>query len=273
MRPTGSPVLFFALRQRPIVFGHARTLSSFALSTSTPPPTHASPSLQLFAAFARRRTFATVSPTTPPPSESADAHPSPASPSPFAPPNTEPEVYHGPLAGTFRRLKLFSLSSLTLTFIISPFFFLLETTAAIPLAGRAALAGIAVGTSGLSTAIVAWCGRPYVTVLRRLPAPSPDGAETVEMTTLTLGLRERVTTVYDAAFLVPTSRPFAAWELAAAFRLPAGETAAARAAGLLPREETVAETRTGAGDVLGSWVVSWDEHGEGTCREVGKVVR
>ena len=86
-------------------------------------------------------------------------------------------------------------------------------------------------------------------------------------------LHPRVTTVYDTAFLVPTSRPFATWELAEAFRLPEAEVAEARVAGLIPRDETIAETRTKEGERVGSWVVSWDENGVGTCKEIGKVAR
>ncbi|KAJ2992283.1 hypothetical protein NUW54_g7972 [Trametes sanguinea] len=84
---------------------------------------------------------------------------------------------------------------------------------------------------------------------------------------------KRVTTVYDTAFLVPTSRPFATWELAEAFRLSESEIESARAEGLIPREETIAETKTADGGVLGRWVVGWDENGVGTCREIGQVVR
>ena len=83
-------------------------------------------------------------------------------------------MYRGPLTTTFRRLKILSLSSLTLTFALSPFFFILETTASVPVVGRLALAGIAMATSGVSTALVAWCGRPYVTTLRFL---TPAGAQ------------------------------------------------------------------------------------------------
>ncbi|KAI0645212.1 hypothetical protein C8Q79DRAFT_1011300 [Trametes meyenii] len=186
------------------------------------------------------------------------------------------EEYRGPLAATFRRLKIFSLSSLTLTFALTPFIFVLETTSSVPLSGRAALAGIAMATSSVSTALVAWCGRPYVNTLRFL---EPDGTQAagsgraIEMTTLTLGLHKRVTTVYDTAFLVPTSRFFATWELAEAFKLSQSEVESARAEGLIPREETIAETKTADGKVVGRWIVSWDENGVGACREVGQVVR
>jgi hypothetical protein len=38
-------------------------------------------------------------------------------------------------------------------------------------------------------------------------------------------------------------------------------------------EETVAETADKDGNVIGRWVVTWGENGEGVCREVGHVVR
>lgn len=186
------------------------------------------------------------------------------------------EEYHGPLATTFRRLKILSLSSLTLTFALTPFIFVLETTSSVPLAGRFALAGIAMATSSVSTALVAWCGRPYVTTLRFLElergAEGAAAERALEMTTLTLGLHKRVTTVYDTAFLVPTSRPFATWELAEAFQLAEAEVQTARAEGRIPGEETIAETRTAEGAVIGRRVVSWDEHGVGTCKDIGQVV-
>ncbi|KAI0943848.1 hypothetical protein AcV7_001827 [Taiwanofungus camphoratus] len=189
-----------------------------------------------------------------------------------------PTEYEGPLAPTFRRLKIFSLSSLTLTFALTPFMFVMETTSSLPLMGRFALAGVAMATSGVSTALVAWCGRPYVTKLRwlRLEPEGHPGTGTgrgVVMTTLTLGLHERNTYVYDTAFLVPASRPFATWELAEGFQLPAAETVRGKTQGLIPREETIAETMDKDGRLLGRWVVAWDEHGAGRCSEVGRVVR
>jgi hypothetical protein len=38
-------------------------------------------------------------------------------------------------------------------------------------------------------------------------------------------------------------------------------------------EETVAETRDEKGEVIGRWIVTWGEGGEGTCRESGKVLK
>jgi len=36
-------------------------------------------------------------------------------------------------------------------------------------------------------------------------------------------------------------------------------------------EETVAETLDGSGRVLGRWIVTWAENGEGSCRAEGRV--
>jgi hypothetical protein len=216
--------------------------------------------------------------------------------------NDDPSIiYVGPLTQTFRRLKIFSLSSLALASSLSPFIFIIESS--LPSTARVALATTALATSGLSTALVAWCGRPYVTTLRRLtapPTPSTAPATTstptdttsaasgqqhehqpqqtthshnenapagIELTTLTLTLTPRATRVYDPAFLGDTSRAFARWELARSVQLPPED-----AGGVQPgEEETVAETLDAAGNVLGRWIVTWGENGEGSCRAEGYV--
>lgn len=77
-----------------------------------------------------------------------------------------------------------------------------------------------------------------------------------------------MTQVFDPAFVVPTKRPFAKWELAGLVLLPPDLRNTTPG-----QEETVAETVDARGHVLGRWVVKWGEGGEGTCREVGTVVR
>jgi hypothetical protein len=73
--------------------------------------------------------------------------------------------------------------------------------------------------------------------------------------------------VYDPAFLGDTSRAFARWELARSVQLPPED-----AGGVRPgEEETVAETLDAAGNVLGRWIVTWGENGEGSCRAEGYV--
>ena len=90
------------------------------------------------------------------------------------------------------------------------------------------------------------------------------------MTTLTLGLHERITSVYDTSFLKETSRAFAKWELADHVKLKEKEQQQRAVAGT---QETVAETTDAKGGLVGSWVVTWGENGEGTCKQVGKVHR
>lgn len=105
----------------------------------------------------------------------------------------DPFVYHGPLTPAFRRLKLFSLASFGLSTMLSPFMFLVES--GLPMNARIALAGIAVGTSGLSTGLVSWCAKPYVTTMRRFRPDGTGSAEELELTTSTLLLRPRITKV------------------------------------------------------------------------------
>ncbi|KAG5637722.1 hypothetical protein H0H81_003432 [Sphagnurus paluster] len=135
------------------------------------------------------------------------------------------------------------------------------------MSARIALASIAVGTSGISTALVGWCGQPYVTTLRHLTPEENGGAEGIEMTTQNLLLTPRITRVYDPTFLIETKRGFAKWELADKLVLPSDKTVEPGT------EETVAETMDKDEKVLGRWVVKWGEGGEGTCHEVGKMIR
>ena len=191
-------------------------------------------------------------------------------------------IYVGPLTQTFRRLKIFSLSSLALAGSLSPFIFIVESS--LPSTSRVALAATALATSGVSTALVAWCGKPYVTTLRRLSSPTTTPAQQqqhtthshnenapagVELTTLTLALKPRTTRVYDPAFLGDTTRIFARWELAQSVLLPPEDAVAVRPG----EEETVAETLDSAGKVIGRWIVTWGENGEGSCRAEGHVQR
>ena len=101
--------------------------------------------------------------------------------------------YVGPLSNTFRRLKIFSMASFGLSVTLAPFMFIIESN--LPYSGRFALASVALGTSGLSTALVAWCAKPYVNTLRRYKPDGEKGGEVVELTTASFFLKPRVTTV------------------------------------------------------------------------------
>lgn len=81
--------------------------------------------------------------------------------------------------------------------------------------------------------------------------------------------------VYDPSFLIETRRILAKWELADTIHLTENRTDAV-GTNVHPEpgaEETVAETRDENGEVVGRWVVRWEENGKGTCHEVGKIVR
>ncbi|KAK0459111.1 uncharacterized protein EV420DRAFT_1538346, partial [Desarmillaria tabescens] len=159
----------------------------------------------------------------------------------------EQHVYHGPLSNTFRRLKLFSWTTLGLTSTISPLCSSFESN--LPASARLSLATIAVTTSAASTAI------------RRMGHP-PGGVPEIEMTTYSLTLKPRITRVYDPDFIIDTSRPFAKWELAKSVALP------------VERRPTIPpKLWIRNGEVIGSWVVRWARNGEGTCRPIGSVVR
>ena len=102
-------------------------------------------------------------------------------------------VYHGPLAKSFRNLKIFSLSSVGLTLGLTPILFIVES--GLPMPARISLAAIAIGTSGLSTALISWCAKPYVTTMRRFRLETSGSAELLEMTTQSLFLKPLITKV------------------------------------------------------------------------------
>ncbi|KAF8162374.1 hypothetical protein BJ912DRAFT_1068868 [Pholiota molesta] len=111
--------------------------------------------------------------------------------------------------------------------------------------------------------------------MRRYRPDTPGSAEEVEMTTYTLLLHPLKTKVYDPSFLIETRRPLAKWELANKIHLTANRTDAV-GTNVHPepgQEETVAETRNEKGEVIGRWIVKWGEDGDGTCHQVGYVVR
>ncbi len=90
------------------------------------------------------------------------------------------------------------------------------------MAGRVGLCITALATSGVSTALIAWIGTPYVGSMRLLrPSPSSSSAAAgeevekvvMELNTVSWRLRPQRTLVYEPTFLRPTSRPFAAWEI------------------------------------------------------------
>lgn len=212
------------------------------------------------------RSLATETTSKPPSSNSNSSASSPISPE--APPVP---FYTGPLSGTFHRLKLFSLSSLGLATAVSPLMLVIDSP--MPTSARIILACTAITTSGLSTALVGWCGSPYVSAMWKIPDAKHEGA--VEMATRTVFLREMRTRVLYPTFLKSTSRPFAKWELAK----EVVDVEAVDAEAKVGTEEVVAETRDKKGNLKGRWIVKWRKADEwskglvGDCRAEGKVVR
>ncbi|KAK7057594.1 hypothetical protein R3P38DRAFT_3304062 [Favolaschia claudopus] len=179
-------------------------------------------------------------------------------------------VYRGPLTPTFKRIKAFSIGSLSLCITMAPVIFAVESN--LPWSARAFLVGTAVGTSSASTLVIAWASRSYVTAMRVKTSPTDGEVQSTELTTLTMFLRPRITRVYDPLFLVPVDPPssFAKLELPELVLLPPHLRDTLPAPGT---EETVAETTDAQNRVLGRWIVRWGENGEGSCYAQGTVIR
>lgn len=173
------------------------------------------------------------------PSTPNDAHLASTSPEPF---------YAGPLAPAFHRVKLFSISSLGLAATLTPVIFIVE--APIPTSARAALALTAIIASGGSTALIAWCGAPYVQSIRYLAPPATSTG--VAISTKSFWMKDLHTEVYDTAFLGQTTRAFAKWELAPLIRM---QRDTVRQPGT---QEVAARTKDRTGKVLGEWVIDWN---------------
>lgn len=186
---------------------------------------------------------------------------------------TELAKYEGPLGRTFSRLKLFSLSSLGVASVLTPV--LLLAPGEISLAGRIGLCVTALATSGVSTALIAWIGTPYVNTMRLLSPSSPgtaskeDAKVVMELNTVSWRLKPQRTLVYEPTFLRPTSRPFAAWEITNAapplpLPLPDGQETVVK---------KIAETfDVKSGASLGSYSVTYSSaHQDAQGRAVGSV--
>ncbi|CDR99177.1 hypothetical protein [Sporisorium scitamineum] len=176
-------------------------------------------------------------------------------------------TYDGPLARTFTRLKLFSLGSLGMATVLTPMLFL--APGEISLAGRIGLCITALATSGVSTALIAWIGTPYVGTMRLLQQHQQQPL--MELNTVSWRLKPQRTLVYDPTFLRPTSRPFAAWEITnSPPPMKVGEDG-------VVVEKKIAETfDVKSGESLGNWVVSYSPETktrteEGEWKATGKV--
>ncbi|KAK9667443.1 hypothetical protein K7432_017860 [Basidiobolus ranarum] len=141
----------------------------------------------------------------------------------------ERQLYVGPLANTAKYLKVFSVSSLALTFAVCPAVYLID--APISFGMRSILVGAAIATSTISTGLVHWCLSPYVTkitvseehngehiiqeVLSDANPLKTSATVITPSTELTLytykffgGIRSSQVKVGD---LEPSTRPFTSW--------------------------------------------------------------
>lgn len=167
------------------------------------------------------------------------------------------------MAKTFYRLKVFSFGSLVMATCFIPVFIFAPAGAELTMAGRAALCVTGLATSGGSTALVSWISRPYVGRMS-LVQQSEGSRPLLEAYTLSWRLRALKTTIYEPAFIRPTSRPFASWELAAepgtSVSLPQFEEA--RKAGETCKVLVSQTVDAHTGQVVGSW---WAQNVPGTA--------
>ncbi len=248
-----------------------------------------------------RRALSTSTPTRSEPASPSSSSLSSSSSSTSSSTSTpSPPTYHGPLVRTFARLKLFSLGSLLLATGMCPV--LLLAPGQVGLGGRVGLCLTALATSGVSTAIIAWIGGPYVGRMTLAQPPPQSQAQaqaqvqvqagTAQLVAETLSWRLRPirTTIYEPSFLRGTSRPFATWELATSAPLSAEllqrASAPSSSGAAAPNEGTktllVAESvDVRSGKVLGRWLADLQDSaaaaaGEGKtvqCKSEGKPVR
>lgn len=228
-------------------------------------------------------------------------HSSTSEPTPSSSHATVLASYSAPLSKTFYRLKLFSLGSLTLATALCPALILAPGT--IGMAGRIGLCCTALATSGASTALIAWIGKPYAAQMRLLTGPAskeqlardlPEGdAElsksalfgndkpAIQVITTNWRLQKLQTTIYEPGLIRPTSRPFATWELPVT---PPCLSLGEEESGAQSVTRLVAATRNAKTDeVIGRWWARWTRdtltkqgpewHSDGQCTEEGKVIR
>ncbi|GAC96898.1 hypothetical protein PHSY_004482 [Pseudozyma hubeiensis SY62] len=235
--------------------GHSLTR---AITKPSPSPSHFSRSLPLPLLRTRPSTpLSRTLSTTPHLSNSS-------TPSPPPPSSSDSKVlatYTGPLSRTFTRLKLFSLGSLGLATILTPI--LLLAPGEISLIGRMGLSLTALATSGVSTALIAWIGTPYVSSMRLVSIASQEPV--MELDTVSWNLRARKTLVYEPTFLRPTSRPFASWEITNT--PPAITTGGVE--GMV--EKKIAETfDVKTGKSLGEWIVKYNSEVKQKAEQAGE---
>lgn len=186
--------------------------------------------------------------------------------------------YTGPMASTFRRLKIFSLGSLFLASSFTPIFLLAPSE--LSMSGRVGLSLTALVTSVVSTSLVGWVGAPCVFKMK-LVEDSQWKKPIMELEQMDWKLRQLRTRVYQPCFLRPTSRPFATWELAesAAGGMESEvntRTATAPSDESQPDKDRILVADTVAsktGKVTGKWWATRSDGGQWACHGEGSVSR
>ncbi|WFD32703.1 hypothetical protein MSPP1_003753 [Malassezia sp. CBS 17886] len=202
--------------------------------------------------------------------------------------------YVGPFRKVYARLKLFSLSSLSVAAVFAPIFVFLPHK--MEIAARLGIALTTLGASGLSTGLISWIGGPYVGHMHFISdgiavaaldaTPSDPGMHAgdqyyLELATLSWNMRSLKTTVYVPSLLRATTRPLATWELPALPPPLVLEDSATQAEQTVSRlvAETVDMSR---GKVVGRWWARWritprsdgsSAEFQGTCDAEGSPVR
>ena len=199
-------------------------------------------------------------------------HPrTPPLPSSFPPPTAnwkpsgQPE-YVGPSNTIIRIHKTLHMSMMAGAVLGSPY--ILQSVSEFPPAFQVGILGTTAAVWGVITLYIMMSTGPYVAYLRWLPHTG-KGPEPIEMVTFTWNLRRRTTRVYNPAFLIDADKPFTVWKLARRFRLPPFVAHIVTPGD----EEVVAETFDRSGKVIGSWIVTWGDDGQGYCRSEGTIQR
>ncbi|CDZ98387.1 hypothetical protein [Phaffia rhodozyma] len=156
-------------------------------------------------------------------------------------------VYQGPVAKAFKLLKAFSLSSLCVSTALSPFIFILD--APLGMAGRIFLAGCAISTTILSTAMIGWCSSPYVNTIELLePKTEENPTPAIRLLTYNALLQARYTTITTPLFVHDSPRPLSTWALGPLKYAPNE-----------PYPDIVAQTEDKNGKIIGRWDGEFEE--------------
>jgi hypothetical protein len=154
----------------------------------------------------------------------------------------------------FRRLKLFSLTTLSLSIGLTPALLLAPGT--MPLSARLGVSGAVLATSASATGLIAFVGGPYASHMQLLAPTATRKSHAIELDTYSWRMQPLRTTIFDPSVIRPTERPFATWEVSLA--APASVPIADASEGAALPERILAETRNlKTGALLGRFVARY----------------